>query len=61
MKKKNNFFAKLLSAFKGFGRKFLITLKKNPQYIPFVLLLFIAALCYDDYSFYRKRILYRSI
>ena len=38
MKKKNNFFAKLLSAFKGFGRKFLITLKKNPQYIPFVLL-----------------------
>lgn len=39
MKKKNNFFNKLLNAFKGFGRKFLITLKKNPQLIPLVMLL----------------------
>ena len=39
MKKKNNFFKKLLNALKGFGRKFLITLKKNPQFIPLTMLL----------------------
>lgn len=39
MEKKNNFWTKLLNAFKGFGRRFLISLKKNPQFIPLTMLL----------------------
>lgn len=39
MENKNNFLNKLLNAFKGFGRRFLITLKKNPQFIPLAMLL----------------------
>lgn len=39
MKKKNSFFGKLLNGLKGFGRRFLITLKKNPQFIPLGMLL----------------------
>ena len=46
MKKNNNFFGKLLSALKEFGRKFLVTLKKNPNYIPLVML-FVSFLVYS--------------
>ena len=38
MEQKNTFFDKLLASLKGFGRKCLITLKKNPQLIPLVML-----------------------
>lgn len=46
MKKENKFFAKLLASLKEFGRKFLVTLKKNPNYIPLVIL-FVAFLVYS--------------
>ena len=36
---KNKFISKLASFFKNLGRKFIITLKKNPDYIPFAMLL----------------------
>ena len=39
MEQKNTFFDKLLNSLKSFGRKCLITLKKNPQLIPLVMLL----------------------
>ena len=38
MKKKNNFFGKLRSSLKEAGRKFIVTLKKNPNYIPLAML-----------------------
>ena len=39
MKVNNKFFTKLLASLKGFARKFLITLKKNPNYIPLFMLI----------------------
>ncbi len=39
MKNKNNFFAKLRPALKEAGRKFMVTLKKNPNYIPLAMLI----------------------
>ena len=38
MKNKNKFFNKLLASMKGCGRKLLISLKKNPNYIPLIML-----------------------
>ena len=39
MKKENIFFNKLLASLKEFFRKFLVTLKKNPSFIPLAMLL----------------------
>lgn len=39
MNNKGKFMLKLVSFFKNLGRKFLVTIKKNPNYIPFVMLL----------------------